>query len=106
MTLVHNLLLNSEVLVQYKSSNWTKPYHLLAVKDKTYCVQFFSGLTNFKSIFIKPYFWFKNTNNIKLDKLEVPIKLDELEVPTKLDKLEVPTKLNKLEAFIPTLEVP
>ena len=45
---------------------------------------------------VKPYFRSKNTNNIKLDKLEVPTKLDKLEAPTKLDKLEAP---------IPTLEV-
>ena len=79
-----------------------------------YCIQLFSGLTSFKSIFIKPYFQFKDTYNIKLDKLEVFIKLnklevlvklDELEVPIKLDKLKVPTKLDKLEAFLPTLEV-
>ena len=45
---------------------------------------------------IQPYFQPKNTNNIKLDKLEVPAELDKLEAPTKLDKLEV---------LIPTLEV-
>jgi hypothetical protein len=37
---------------------------------------------------VKPYFWFKNTYAVKLDKLEAP------------------TKLNKLEAPLPTLEVP
>jgi len=37
---------------------------------------------------VKPYFWFKNTYNIKLDKLEVPAELDELEAP--LSTLEVP----------------
>ena len=46
---------------------------------------------------VKLYFWSKNTNNVKLDKLEVPTKLDELEVPAELDKLEAP---------VPTLEVP
>ena len=46
---------------------------------------------------VKPYFWSKNTYNIKLDKLEVSAKLDELEVPVKLNELEVPP---------PTLEVP
>jgi len=46
---------------------------------------------------VKPYFWSKNTNNIKLDKLKTPTKLDKLEAPTKLDKLEAP---------LPTLEVP
>ena len=46
---------------------------------------------------VKPYFWPKNTYNVKLDKLEATAKLD---------KLEVPTKPNKLEAPLPTLEVP
>ena len=55
---------------------------------------------------IKPYFQSKNTNNIKLDKLEAPTKLNKLEVPAELDKLEAPTKLDKLEALMPTLEVP
>ena len=34
-TLVYNLLLNSKVLIWRKSSNWTGPYCLLAVEDKT-----------------------------------------------------------------------
>ena len=46
---------------------------------------------------VKPYFWSKNTNNIKLDKLEAP---------TELNKLEGPAELDKLEVLIPTLEVP
>ena len=46
---------------------------------------------------IKPYFWPKNTYNIKLDKLEATTKLDKLEATTKLDKLEAP---------LSTLEVP
>ena len=46
---------------------------------------------------VKPYFWFKNTNNIKLNKLKAL---------TKLDKLEVPTELDKLEAFVFTLKAP
>jgi hypothetical protein len=56
-----------------------------------------SGLTNFRSTSVKPYFWFENTYNVKLDELEVPAELDKLEVPAKLDKLEAP---------LPTLEVP
>ena len=71
-----------------------------------YCIQLPSGLTSFKSISIKPYFWPKNTYNIKPDKLEVTTKLDKLEAPIKLDKPKVPTKLNKLKAPLPTLEVP
>ena len=89
ITSVYNLLLNSKVLIQYKNSNWTKPYHLLAIENKIYYIQLPSGLTSFRSIFINPYFQFKDTYNIKLDKLEVFIKLDKLKVPIKLDKLEV-----------------
>ena len=37
-TLVHNLLLNSKVLVWRESGNWTGPYRLLAVEDETCCV--------------------------------------------------------------------
>jgi hypothetical protein len=37
-TPVHNLPLNSEVLVWRKSGNWTGPYRLLAVEDETYYV--------------------------------------------------------------------
>ena len=56
-----------------------------------------SGLTNFRSTSVKPYFWSENTNNVKLDKLEAPTKLNKLEAPAELDKLEAP---------VPTLEVP
>ena len=74
-----------------------------------------SGLTNFRSTSVKPYFRSENTNNVKLDeleapaepdKLEAPAELDKLEVPTELDKLEAPAELDKLEAPVPTLEVP
>jgi len=61
------------------------------------CVQLPSGLTSFRSTSVKPYFWPKNTYNVKLDELKAPIKLD---------KPEAPAKLNKLEAPLPTLEVP
>ena len=80
-----------------KSGNWTRLYRLLAVKDETCRVQFFSGLISFKSISVKPYFRSKNTYNVKLD---------ELETPTKLDKLEILAELNKLKVPLPTLEVP
>ena len=106
MTSVHNLLLNSEVLVWRESSNWTGPYRLLAVEDETYCVQLLSGLTSFRSTSIKPYFRPKNTYNVKLDKLEATTKLNKLEATTKLDKLEVPAESDKLKAPLPTKEVP
>ena len=56
-------------------------------------IQLPSGLTSFKSISIKPYFWFKNTYNIKLDKLEMPLPLDKLKAP--ISTIEVPRKLTK-----------
>ena len=96
-TLVYNLPLNSKVLIQRKSGNQTRPYRLLAVEDETYCVELPSGLTNFKSTSVKPYFRPEYTYNVKLD---------ELEAPTELDKLEVTAELDKLEAPLPTLEVP
>ena len=58
---------------------------------------------------IKPYFRSKNTNDIKLDKLDklqAPAKLDELQAPAEPDELEAPAELDKLEAPVPTLEVP
>ena len=70
IALVYNLLLNSEVLVQRESGNQTRPYHLLAVKNKIYYIQLPSRLTSFRSISIKPYFWSKNTHNIKLNRLQ------------------------------------
>ena len=54
---------------------------------------------------VKPYFWSKDTRDIKLDKLKVLIKLDELEVLIKLDKLEVPIKLNEPKVPLFTLKV-
>ena len=78
-TLVHDLLFNSEVLVWRENGNWTGLYHLLAVKNETCCVQLFNGLTRFKSISIKPYFWSKNTYDIEPDELEPLVKPDKLE---------------------------
>ena len=78
-TSVYNLPLNSEVLVWRESGNWTRPYRLLAVEDKTYCIQLPSRLTNFRSISVKPYFQSKTTHDVELDELEVP--LSTLEVP-------------------------
>jgi hypothetical protein len=37
-TLVHNLLLNSKVLIWRKSGNWTGPYYLLAVETEIYYI--------------------------------------------------------------------
>ena len=88
ITLVHDLPLNSEVLIWRKSGKWTRPYCLLAVENEMCCVQLPSGLTSFKSISINPYFWPEDTYNIELDKLKAIAELDELEVP--LPTLKVP----------------
>ena len=97
MTLVHNLPLNSKVLVWRKSSNWTRPYHLLVIKNKICYIQLPSGPTRFRNISIKPYFRPKNTHDIKLDELKATTKPGELEATAKLDKLKTP---------LPTLKVP
>ena len=104
-TLVYNLPLNSKVLIQQESSNWTGPYRLLAVEDETYYIQLPSGPISFRSTSVKPYFQPKTAYNAKLDELKVTAELNELETPTKLDELEVPAKLDKLEVPLPTLEV-
>jgi len=38
MTPVHDLLLNSEVLIWHESGNWNGPYCLLAVENEMCCV--------------------------------------------------------------------
>ena len=56
-----------------------------------------SGLTRFKNMSVKPYFWPENTYDVKLDKLEITAELDELKATAKSNELEVP---------LPTPEVP
>ncbi len=73
MTLVYDLLFNSEIFIWRKNGNWTRPYCLLAVENETCYVQFLSGLISFRNMFVKPYFWSKNTYDIKLDELEAPL---------------------------------
>ena len=89
-TLVHDLPLNSKVLVWRESGNWNRPYRLLAVENEMCCVQFPSRPTRFKNMSVKPYFRSKNTYDIKLDELETPIKPDKLEALIKPDKLAAP----------------
>ena len=60
-------------------------------------IQLLSGLTKFKSMFIKPYFRPEDTHDIKPDELETTAELDELKATAELDKLEAP---------LPTLKVP
>src|SRR6266700_6791503 len=84
-TSVHDLPLNSEVLVWRKSGNWNGPYRLLAVKNETCYVQLPSGPTSFKNTSIKPYFRPKNTHDIKLDKLKAIAEPDKPKTTTKLN---------------------
>ena len=72
-TLIHNLPLNSKVLIQRKSGNQTRLYYLLAIEGETCRVQLPNRPTSFRSMSIKPYFRFKTSKtayNINLDKLE------------------------------------
>src|SRR6266702_8540820 len=87
-TLVHDLPLNSKVLIWRKSGSWNGLYCLLAVENETCCVQFLSGLTSFKNMSVKPYFWPETTYDIKPDEPEVTAESDELEAP--LPTPEVP----------------
>ena len=89
-----------------KSGNWTRLYYLLVIENETCYIQLLSGLINFRSISIKPYFRLETAYNTKLDELEATAELDKLKAPAKLDKLKVPAKLNKLKALLPTLKVP
>ena len=66
-TSVHDLPLNSEVLVWRESGNWNGPYRLLAVENETCCVQLPSGPTSFRSTSIKPYFQPETTHDDKLE---------------------------------------
>ena len=80
-TLIYNLPLNSKVLIQYKSGNWTRPYYLLAVEDETCYIQLPNRPTSFRSMSIKPYFWSKTSKtayNVDLDKLEAPLSTLEV----------------------------
>ena len=78
-TSVHDLLLNSEVLVWRESGNWNGPYRLLAVENETCCVQLPSGPTNFRSTSVKPYLRPENTYDAEPDEPEATAESDELE---------------------------
>src|SRR6266702_3705895 len=114
-TLVHDLLLNSKVLVWRESGSWNRPYRLLAVENEICYVQLFSKPTSFRSTSVKPYFRSENTYDVKpdepevtteLDKLEAPAKPDELEATAEPDKLEATAESDELEAPLLTPEVP
>ena len=89
-TSVHNLPLNSKVLVWRKSGSWNGPYRLLAVENETCCVQLPSGPTSFRSTSVKPYFWPETTDDVKLDEPEATVEPDELEATAEPDELETP----------------
>src|SRR6266568_3898501 len=88
MTSVHDLPLNSKVLIWRESGSWNGLYYLLAVENEICCVQFFSRPTSIKNMSIKPYFQPKNTYDIKPDKLKTPTKPDELETFAKPNKIK------------------
>ena len=90
MTSVHNLPLNSEVLVWRESGNWTGPYRLLAIENETCYVQLPSGPTRFRSTSVKPYFRPENTHDVKPDELEATAEPDEPEATAESDELEAP----------------
>jgi hypothetical protein len=71
-TSVHDLPLNSEVLVWRESGSWTGPYRLLAIEGETCRIQLPSGPTSFRSTSVKPYFRSETTRDDKLDELEAP----------------------------------
>ncbi|KAI0991310.1 hypothetical protein K3495_g16877, partial [Podosphaera aphanis] len=70
---IHNLPLNSDVLVWRENDNWTGPHKLLWISDETCKVQLPSGPTSFRTTVVKPYLRDlhnnDNNNNKKLDEL-------------------------------------
>ena len=106
MTLVYDLPLNFKVLIWHKSGKWTGPYRLLAIENKTCCIQLPSGPTSFRSTSVKPYFRPKTTDDVELDKPEVTAEPDELEVTIKPDEPEATAEPDELGAPLPTLEAP
>ena len=57
---VHDLLINSDVLVFCKANaghtgRWTGPFKLLSIINETYKISLLSGPTDFRSTVIKPY---------------------------------------------------
>ena len=95
MTLVYDLLFNSEVLVR-QSGNWTGPYCLLAVEDETCCVQLPSGPTSFRSTSVKPYFRSEIARDAEPDELEAPLPTSEapqeLQYPHRPSLTQQPTQ--------------
>jgi hypothetical protein len=75
-TSIHDLPLNSEVLVWRESGNWTGPYRLLAIEGETCRVQLPNGPTSFRSTSVKPYFRSETSETAR------DVKLDELEAPS------------------------
>jgi hypothetical protein len=77
ITLVHDLPLNSEVLVWRESGNWAGPYRLLSIEGETCRLQLSSGLTSFCTMSVKPYLRSETTGNDEADEVAT------LETPTK-----------------------
>jgi hypothetical protein len=80
ITLVHDLLLNSEVLVWRESGNWAGLYRLLSIEGETCRLQLPSGLTSFRITSVKPYLRSESSGNDKTDEVAT------LETPTEPNK--------------------
>lgn len=60
VNLIHNLLLNSNILLWWENNTrrtgkWTSLFKLLDIKDKTYKIYLSSNPTEFRNIIVKPY---------------------------------------------------
>lgn len=77
VSVIYDLSFDSDVLVWQEnnaghSSKWTKPYKLLAVKNKIYILQLPRGPTNFRIIIVKLYLQEStNTNTSVLYDLDI-----------------------------------
>ena len=92
-TSIHNLPLNSEVLIQRKSGNWTRPYRLLAIKGEICSIQLLNGPTSFRSTSVKPYFRSETSETARdVDPDKLKALLLTLEVSQEFIK---PTKLKR-----------
>ena len=62
-TAVHDLPLNSQVLVWREKAKWQGPYRLISLQGETCVVELSSGPTMFRSTSVKPYLTDANTDN-------------------------------------------
>jgi hypothetical protein len=60
-TLIHDLLINSSILIYRESKKWKESYSLIALHEKTAIIELLSEPTKFRATSIKPYY--QKTNN-------------------------------------------